>query len=661
MNLIERLSRDISVPVRDRPFFAFDTETHKITSQNQTPPLVCLSTSEPRNGKLHTWLYNKGEGVQLMRKKLSAAANGDLIIIGQNLFYDFGILCSIDWDFFAPLIFQALDVGAVYDTWLGEQILDIAWGSHKIGVNEETGEMQGAFHYNLDSLAKRHLGYNLVDKKGPDAWRLRYHELDGVSTKDYPEEAALYPMNDSKTAYLVTEGQLERAELLPGVLDNLPAQCQAYWGLHLTSVWGMNVDKEAAVALDHKLMKEMIEMEPELFSYGFIKHKKEKGELKVSRDMKTIREAVFKSFNGAPPMSDPSAKYPNGQVKTDSETLQDCNDPRLYKTDEKGKPIGGLWYYSHKQKIRAFVSDLEEIVHPRYGLAASGRSTSYGINIQNLPRADGVRQCFVPPEGCVLSSTDYNMLEMCTFAQIQLWVTGRSPLATSLNAGQDPHLALAAHMLKTTYDDVYARKKEKQIKDTRQLCKVPNFGYPGGMGWKKLIQFARASYNLRITEQDSRLLKSIWMGLWQPKEYFDWVASRVEGINGGQVTQFVSNRIRGGVGYTDACNTFFQGLAADGAKAALYQVVKEMCLNARSPIYGSRVHAFVHDELVCSHDREYAHEAAMRVREIMVEQMQAYTPDVIIRAEPCLMYRWEKDAEPVYVNNKLVPWMKVAA
>lgn len=642
MNKVQRLADTLTVSVPDSPYFAFDTETHLITPDNQTPPLVCVSVASSDNGKLVSDLFNKEAGLACMKIALDQAARGELVIVGQNIFYDFGILASNDWDYFIPRIFAALDKGAVYDTWLAEQMLDIAWGNHRIGIDEESGEVSGGFEYTLESLAKRHIGLQL-DK---DTWRLRYAELDGVALNDWPDEAILYPLHDARSTYLVMLGQQERATLLPGVLTDLAAQCRAYWALHLCSVWGVNVDQLAARTLNDSLEQEMADLLPELFDLGFLKAMKKKGELTASRDMKTIKNAVYKAFGGKPPMSNPSARFPDGQVKTDAETLQDCNDPNLMK----------LWDYAHKQKMRGFVDKLDPVVHPRYGLAASGRTTAYKPNIQQLPRAAGMREVFVPPDGCVFSSTDYATLELCTWAQVQLWVTGHSALATAINNGEDPHLSLAAYMLHISYDEAKARKKEPEIKDARQLCKVPNFGYPGGMGWRKLVQFARASYGMRITEDDSKRLKAIWMGLWNPKEYFNWVAGRVEGPGGGQVTQFVSGRIRGGVGYTDACNTFFQGLAADGAKAALYRVVREMCVDERSVIYGDRVHAFVHDELVCSHERDAAHDGAHRVQVLMEETMKEYVPDVKIKAEPCLMNRWSKGAEPAFQDGRLVPW-----
>lgn len=642
---VKRLAESVEIPFA-APYrvVSFDTETHLTADGCQAPPLVCVSLSSVKNGRLVSELLDAQEGTQRMKRVLSQAAQGELTIVGQNVAYDFGVLMARDYDTFAPLVFAALDAGQVYDTMLAEQLLDIAWGCFREDYDED-GNFIGKFGYSLESLAQRYLKLQL-DK---DTWRLRYKELDGVPLSQWPDEAVLYPLHDARSPLLIMHEQLQRAEVRPGVLDDLAAQARGAFGLHMAHVWGFPVDAQAAQDLDAQLLRDMKAIEPELMRFGFVKEKKGK----VSRDMKTIRAAIEKAFakqGKKAPKTKPSARAPDGQTKTDVETLQDADDDRLLR----------LWTYAHKQKLRGFADKMmqTDIMHPGYGMAATGRTTSFSPNIQQLPREPGLRECFVPLAGNVLSSTDYSTLELCTFAQVQLWIQGKSPLAEAINDGKDPHLMLAADLLHVSYEDAYKRSKAKdpEVKEMRQLSKAPNFGYPGGMGPYKFVSFARKSYGMRVTEQQSLLLKKTWMGRWQPKEYFDHISQLVEGRDGGMLVQFVSGRMRGNVGFTDAANSYFQGLAADGAKAATYALVKEMCLGKDSPLYGSYLRAMIHDENICEHPAEIAHEAAMRVQEIMVGTMQQYTPNVLIKAEPCLMERWTKAAEPMFENGRLVPW-----
>ena len=66
---------------------------------------------------------------------------------------------------------------------------------------------------------------------------------------------------------------------------------------------------------------------------------------------------------------------------------------------------------------------------------------------------------------------------------------------------------------------------------------------------------------------------------------------------------------------------------------------------------------FVHDELIGEVREDVAHDCAVRVSQIMVDAMRIITPDVAVKAEPCLMRRWNKRAEPVFNNDgRLIPW-----
>jgi DNA polymerase-1 len=641
--------------------FAFDTETHLSQPGNQTPRIVCVSTAAPAGRHLIVGLKDRESGANLVAHQLERAARGEVTIVGHNIAYDFGCLIAQSPSRFIPLVHHAMEAGTVYDTMIAEWLIDIAWGQYRIDFDDD-GNIQGKAEYNLGFLANRYFGYPL--DKSEDSWRMRYAELDGIDFDQWPSAAIEYPLNDARATYLVMHYQLERAALLPGVLDNLPAQIMNAWGRHMVHCSGFPVDQEQVQRLDDSLVIGMAKLAPDLLDDGFLKWKHKTRQEEVQRDMKTIRAAIsgaYANAGRAVPMSDPSKKFPEGQVKTDAETLREAADL------EDDVRLKRLWDFAHKQKIQStFIEHLRgaSIIHPGFGMAASGRSTSFSMNLQQLPREPGVRECFIPLLGNVLSSTDYGQLELCTFAQVLLWMVGESQLADAINAGQDAHVSLAAQYLGCDYDSAYKRYKAKdaELKQLRQMMKAPNFGYPGGMGWRKFVQFARQTYNLKITEQQSKQLKALWQARWpETKPYFELVGNMVGGVNGGQVTQFVSGRIRGGVGFTDACNTFFQGLAADGAQMALYYVVREMLMDTNSVLYGQVVRNFIHDEIIAEHPEEIAHESALRIEQIMVETMRSYVPDVKVKAEPCLMRRWEKAAEPMFdKKGRLVPWEAAA-
>lgn len=344
-------------------------------------------------------------------------------------------------------------------------------------------------------------------------------------------------------------------------------------------------------------------------------------------------------------------------------------------------------------------------------LVETGR-TSYGDVIGQFPREGGVREAIVARAGYTLSSTDYGQLELFTHAQSCLWLLGWSQLADALNDDIELHVKLAAQMGGITYAEGMHLKalKDAFLLALRQAAKPGNYGFPGGMGGAKLVIQQRTSGpntpaagapfliqhngeltpgykglrfcvlvrgrercgDEKITSRRGRPLpptcvecveiaeemRDEWFKMLpENRAYFKLVGDQVD--NPGYVIQHVSRRKRGGVYFTNAANGYFQGLAADGAKLALYRVAYECYVDRNSWLYGSRPIFFSHDEIVAEHPSDRAHEAATRIGEIMVDSMREYLPDVgkNLTADPALMLRWYKGAEGVYdANGRLIPW-----
>jgi hypothetical protein len=111
----------------------------------------------------------------------------------------------------------------------------------------------------------------------------------------------------------------------------------------------------------------------------------------------------------------------------------------------------------------------------------------------------------------------------------------------------------------------------------------------------------------------------------------------------------LTGRVRNGCSFTQAKNTPFQGLAADGAKLALFELVRR----------GWRVVGFIHDEVLvevpegCDYD-----EKAGELVDVLVTSMRRVCPNVNVECgDPVVMTRWSKDAEPVRDElQRLRPW-----
>lgn len=148
-------------------------------------------------------------------------------------------------------------------------------------------------------------------------------------------------------------------------------------------------------------------------------------------------------------------------------------------------------------------------------------------------------------------------------------------------------------------------------------------------------------------------------------------------LDPGQVMQHFSGRLRGGLEFCALANGFFQALLADIARRALRRIARE-CYDAtyrvprqpywnsrpsrfaggQSPLYGSRPIGFFHDEIFNEHPESVAPEAAMRVSEIMVEEIMYVCSDVAeaTEAQPTLIRRWYKQAEPVWHKYRPAIW-----
>jgi DNA polymerase I-like protein with 3'-5' exonuclease and polymerase domains len=303
-----------------------------------------------------------------------------------------------------------------------------------------------------------------------------------------------------------------------------------------------------------------------------------------------------------------------------------------------------------------------------------------------MPRKGGVRECFHARPGTVWSSVDYAAIEMSTLAQVQLWALGRSTLADAINDGVDPHSLFAAGMTGQPYADFLnlVEAGDKQAKNMRQAAKAANFGFPGMMGGAKFVVAKRregasvcewlhhdgACGVERVREwrgrdldaplckrciEEAEKLRSAYLTQWpEMQPYWAWVQAQMGYAE--RVEQFVSKRVRGGVSGPAGANTYFQGLAADGAKRALVALTREMYLDRGSPLYGSRLMLMAHDESILEIPEERAHEAATRQAEVMVAAMKTCVPDVKVSAEPALMRVWTKDAKAKYREGRLIPF-----
>jgi hypothetical protein len=115
----------------------------------------------------------------------------------------------------------------------------------------------------------------------------------------------------------------------------------------------------------------------------------------------------------------------------------------------------------------------------------------------------------------------------------------------------------------------------------------------------------------------------------------------------------LTGRVRGRVSFSQARNTPFQGLAADGAKLALWDLIKE----------GYPVIGFIHDEVLValpSATGVIAVEEAEKVIAIMCRSMEVVTGNVPVACKYTWSRRWSKDAKAIVRDGQLIAWEPAA-
>ena len=647
------------------PLVALDSETALIKAGLNAPPLTCVTVdSSESSHRWHRALYDHVQAKGVVFDLVERATAGEFLLVLQNGFFDFGVFCT-EWPELLPLVFKLYDSGFVFDSMVAEWLLDTADGTlGKIWSdkhNDWIPSPKGNGQYSLKRLAQKYLNVEL-DK---DTYRLKYGELRGVPIDRWEEGARKYAIEDAVNTRLVARAQLERAVKFKSfALRDLPAQCRAYWALNLITSWGIRTDGERVEKFAAQLKAHADELFPEIIKIGFLEQDKKGHWVAKSKILQDMIRGLYETAGKKPPLTATGKVQTSAEVLEDAETLFDVADPpplKKYVQWKKTMKLVDTW-------LPLLRRGAVEPLHSRYGFTITGRTSAYGdLNIQQLDRKEGLRECFhAGISGWVMSSTDYNMLELCTWAQVCLWIVKSSKLAEAINAGMDVHLMVASKIVGISYEEAVIAKKagDKRIKDMRQVAKILNFGLPAGMGFDRIVAGLRSQGVVMPKEDknapiDAKRLKAFWLATWPEAEhYFEWVKSKVGFGESTELVHFISGRLRGNLGFSDLANITFQALAVDGAKAATWQVVRE-CYDPtlKSVLLGSRVLAMVHDELIGAHRQDVASACAKRISEIMVSSMKRYTPDVKIEAPPALMRHWSKSAEPTFdARGELIPF-----
>ncbi len=680
---------------------AIDTETLLFGPGVLAPRVVCLSVAAADGA--YVIGNNEGSALEGTARELLEGR-----VIGHNIPYDLACLTST-FPSLGPYVWQALEEGRIHDTYIREKLILL----HTTGdIDNEDGKMKS---YSLAALAEARCGIALVGKDEEDAWRLRYAELDGVPASEYPQEAYSYAKWDAIATLQLFQEQSRYDCFTTEYLHVKAAFCY-----YLKAAWGLKVDKAEKERIQAEVQAQLSpEALPLLYSSGvmipaqgprpYAKAKdhvpgcRKKGCGCPPKMTKATPEKCAKKDKLVPLVEKVSQENgieltltKTGQTSTAGEVIEVLKgyDPVLAQYAVRAELKDLLTRYFPAMEWPYASGQTANIVHTKYDpLKKTGRCSARGNTKRSknpaypavaVQQADPrVRGCYVPRDGHLFLSCDYDALELCSLAQTIYDLYGHSNLRDQINAGQDPHaflgsvLAFEGHAdfrrqaTGLSDDEGYTLFKSKEKSDAewydywRTYAKPVGLGFPGGLGAKTMVSFA-AGYGVMIDQNRAKSLREIWFSVYPlMRDYLRrWVPAQQMDPTDKRSHVYVSplGMRRVGCSYTECANgNALQTPAAEGMKEATFLVSRECYdYSLDSVLLGCKPVVNMHDELlieVPAEDVDLRHARAKRVAELMVQGMETVIKDVRVSCEPALMERWNKKAKPVYdEEGRLEVW-----
>jgi len=612
--------------------YTLDLETELFSTLDDYPPPVVLST------------YGEGEHYlslnieQEMKKHFLA---GDTLV-WHNAAFDMAVLYK-HFPKLRALIFEAYDKGRIRCTLIRESLLHLSVVGHL---------------RNSKSLAACVMRYFEVDisesKTDENAWRLKYGELIGVPLEEWPEAASEYALSDTKHGSDIYYRQ-EALANTDGYCSIGTEDLQTYYDFvcSLMTDTGFLIDTDFVKNLRVELQSRMEEPLAALIKGGFATVNK-KGKVSVAE--KSLKEYLSSTYPSLITYSEPSKTFPEGQVSLASESLQEFPSDIVLDALKEYKSCAKL--------LSTYVPNLllGPVIHPGFNvLVESGRTSGHGHrvkdrpnrrpseNIQNLPKIGGIREAHIARPGNVLVSIDYSHIELDCLAQVTYELFGYSKMRDAINAGQDPHSQMGVQLLNLkeggslSYQEFIEGLKgsDKKYKQNRQNAKAANFGFPGGLGAARMVQYAKVSYGIKdMTLEKARELREVFLHTYpEVKELFCWYTMQEES-DGWSYSS--SGRWRAKCGYCSGLNGLgLQSRSADGAKVAGIRLAKACKLGS---LKGCKLLGFCHDEYILEipNDAKLEERIDIAMTE-MLQGMAEILPDVKISLEASVMSNWTKD------------------
>ena len=297
--------------------------------------------------------------------------------------------------------------------------------------------------------------------------------------------------------------------------------------------------------------------------------------------------------------------------------------PRGYNKDTRKETLDKLIEYSKHPQVKEFLQSLRHLrrhkkllstyveglrkeihpdgkVHPTYLLhgTVTGRLSSRGPNIQNIPREETIRNIFVPPSGYVFVEADYAQAELRVLA----YLSGDERLKEIFREGRDLHTEATIALIGPDF-----------TKEDRVKIKMVNFGVVYGRGASSIA----AQFDMPLSE--AQKLVDGWAKHYvQAWEYLEEQARRaLQGVvletPFGRRRRFMVARENMHAVQNEARNFAIQSTASDLTLISAMRIARRY---AGSPV---RVVNLVHDSVLLEVPEEDAEQVAVEVPKMMKE------------------------------------------
>lgn len=484
------------------PTIAWDSETFRIGPGELAPPMVCASFAyRDEDGKIVTQLISDGDGDELESFLEAMLENEDLRIVTHNGAYDYAVLCRT-FPRLIPAVFELLESGRATDTLLREKLLNLSDQGRLVNLPLPGGGSK-RLSYSLGQLAMDYFGLDLSADKDDteESWRLHYGQLSGWASHDYPEDARRYAIDDPAHTLEIYEAQEERKRRNRLSTETEEFQLYKSFDLRLKTVFGIEVDREMADALETAVVEVLEDTREDLERVGFIRPLNAIGPPYV-KDEERAFELLYELFDDLPieiedwtPYADALReqgirfKKPEGTPGSRNTAVIQKHFERVYK--QIGEipeltPAGKLKAdaeirehlanydptvatYHRRQELSKLSDQMVpmlksgETIHAAYdSIKETGRTSAYdggknrdgsrmfaSVNIQQIPndiKGLDARRCFKPGDGRVFIDVDFTALELACVAHVTYGLFGRSVHRELYNAGVDLHGYLGAQL-----------------------------------------------------------------------------------------------------------------------------------------------------------------------------------------------------------------------